>query len=168
MGVLDELQGVLKQYQAGQTPAAATVNQHFDQVAQAAPQSTLAAAIAHALSSNQTPPLGQMVSSLFNQATPDQKAGMVNHLLAAIGPAAAAAITSSGALAGLAGATTATPAQAQALTPAAVQQLAEKAQSADGSVVDKLATFYAQHPTLVKSLGAGALALMMSHISRRS
>jgi hypothetical protein len=144
MGVLDELQGVLKQYQAGQTPPAATVTQHFDQVAAGTPQPTMAAAISHALGSNQTPPLGQMVSTLFNQATPDQKAS------------------------GLAGATTATPAQAQALTPAAVQQLADKAQSADGSVVDKLGSFYAQHPTLVKSLGAGALALMMAHISKRS
>lgn len=166
MAVLDALQDVLKQYQGGQTPAPAAVAQHFDQVAQSAPQSTMAAAISHALSSNQTPPLGQMVSSLFNQATPDQKTGMVNHLLAAIGPAAAATL-GGGALAGLVGGT-ATPAQAQALTPDAVKQLAEKAQSADGTVVDKLGSFYAQHPTLVKSLGAGALALMMSHMSKRT
>jgi len=167
MGVLDELQGVLQQYQSGQTPAPGAVAQHFDQVAQAAPQSTMAAAISHALSSNQTPPLGTMVSSLFNQATPDQKAGMVNHLLTAIGPTAAGALTSSGVLAGITGAT-ATPAQAQALSPDAVKQLADQAQRADGSVVDKLGSFYAQHPTLVKSLGAGALALMMSHMSKRA
>jgi hypothetical protein len=167
MGVLDELQGVLKQYQSGQAPAPAAVAQHFDQVAQSAPQSTMAAAISHALSSDQTPPLGQMVSSLFNQATPDQKAGMVNRLLTAIGPTAAGALTSSGVLAGITG-TTATAAQAQALSPDAVKQLADQAQRADGTVVDKLGSFYAQHPTLVKSLGAGALALMMSHMSRRT
>ncbi len=35
------------------------------------------------------------------------------------------------------------------------------------SVVDMASQFYAQHPTLIKSLGAGALALIMSHMSRR-
>jgi len=54
------------------------------------------------------------------------------------------------------------------LSPDAVKQLADQAQKADGTVVDKLGSFYAQHPTLVKSLGAGALALMMSHMSRRT
>jgi hypothetical protein len=31
--------------------------------------------------------------------------------------------------------------------------------------MDRAASFYAQHPTLVKTIGAGALALLMSRLS---
>jgi hypothetical protein len=167
MGLLDDVGGILKQYQTGATPAPADVNAHFDQVASAVPASTLADGVAHALSSNQTPPLGQMVSSLFNQADPAQKAAMVNKLLAAL-PPGTASTAAGGALASiLGGGTTVSPQQAQQVTPDAVAQLAQHAQAADGSIVNTLSAFYAQHPTLVKSLGVGALALVMSHMSNR-
>jgi hypothetical protein len=61
-----------------------------------------------------------------------------------------------------------TPEQAQQVPPEAVHQLAEQAQKNDPSIVDRASGFYAQHPTLVKALGAGSLALIMSHMSRRS
>jgi hypothetical protein len=48
-----------------------------------------------------------------------------------------------------------------------VQQLAEHAERQDPSVVQRAGEFYAQHPDLVKTLGAGALALVMSHLSRK-
>jgi hypothetical protein len=35
----------------------------------------------------------------------------------------------------------------------------------DPAIMDKAASFYAQHPTLVKALGATALALLLSRIS---
>lgn len=34
-----------------------------------------------------------------------------------------------------------------------------------GETVDTAAQFYAQHPALVKTIGAGALAVLMSRIS---
>ncbi len=171
MGIVDEIGSILKQYQGGNTPQPAdtsVVATHFEQVAGAVPQGTLADGVAHALRSDQTPPLGQMVSSLFANADGTQKAGMLNHLLASIGPAAATT-AAGGALAGVLakGSNTVTPQQAQQISPTAVQQLADHAETADGSIVDKLGGFYAQHPTLVKSLGAGALALMMSRMSNR-
>jgi hypothetical protein len=171
MGIADEIGSILKQYQGGNTPQPAdvsAVNAHFDQVASAVPQTALADGVAHALRSDQTPPLGQVVSSLFSNADGAQKAGMINHLLASIGPAAATT-AAGGALASVLGkgSTTVTPQQAQQLSPATVSQLADHAESADGSVIDKLGSFYAQHPTLVKGLGATALALMMSRMSNR-
>ena len=60
---------------------------------------------------------------------------------------------------------TVTPEQAQEVSPEAVQVLAQKASQTNPSIVDKASQFYAQHPALVKSIGAGALALLMS-ISR--
>jgi hypothetical protein len=49
-----------------------------------------------------------------------------------------------------------------------VQQLAEHAQASNPSIVDQASSFYAQHPQLVQGLGAGALALIMSHMSKKS
>jgi hypothetical protein len=171
MSIADEIGGILKQYQTGMTPPPAAVNAHFDQVASAVPTNVLADGLAHAMTSSQMPPLGQIVSSLFSQANPAQKAAVLNQLMSALGPAAVAAATG-GTLGGVLGSggttgTTVSPQQAQQVSPAAVTQLADRAQAADGSIVNQLSAFYAQHPTLVKGLGVGALALVMSHISNR-
>lgn len=166
MSIVDEVGGILKQYQGGATPAPGAVNAHFDQVASAVPTGVLADGLAHAMTSKQTPPLGQIVSALFSQANPAQKAAVLNQLLAALGPAAAAAATG-GALASVGTGATVSPQQAQQVSPTTITQLAEHAQAADGSIVNTLSAFYAQHPTLVKGLGVGALALIMSHIANR-
>jgi hypothetical protein len=60
-----------------------------------------------------------------------------------------------------------TPEQANQIPPETVQQLAEHAEKHNPSIVDQASEFYAQHPTLVKALGAGSLALIMSRLSRR-
>ena len=93
MSIADEIGGILKQYQTGATPAPAAVNAHFDQVASAVPANVLADGLAHAMTSSQTPPLGQIVSALFNQANPAQKAGVLDQLMTVLGPAAVAAAT---------------------------------------------------------------------------
>ena len=93
---------------------------------------------------------------------------MVNHLIASMGPAAATT-AAGGALASLLpnGSTSVTPQQAQQITPTAVQQLADHAEAADETLVDKLSGFYAQHPGLVKGLGIAALGMVMSRMSNR-
>jgi hypothetical protein len=170
MGIVDEISSILKQYQDGKTPVPADVSAHFDQVSSAVPPGTLADAVAHALRSDQTPELGQLVTGLFGQADDTQKAAIVNHLLSSIGPSGVAvAAAAGGALAGVIpkGSTTVTPQQAQQITPTAIKQLADRAETADGSIVDKLSGFYSQHPTLVKTLGATALAMVMSRMASR-
>ena len=47
-----------------------------------------------------------------------------------------------------------TPQQAQDVSPEAVQTIARQAATRDPSIMDKAASFYAQHPTLVKAIGA--------------
>jgi hypothetical protein len=60
-----------------------------------------------------------------------------------------------------------TPQQAEQVPPQAVEVLAQQAAKKDPSIIDKAAGFYAQHPTLVKAIGVGALALLMSGISAK-
>ncbi|MCU1294899.1 MAG: hypothetical protein JWP08_3749, partial [Bryobacterales bacterium] len=54
---------------------------------------------------------------------------------------------------------------ASQVDPAEVQRLAEHAEKQDPSIVDQLSQVYAQHPTLVKSLGAAALGIAMKRIA---
>ena len=46
-----------------------------------------------------------------------------------------------------------------------LEAMAYEAQKRDPSVVQRSAEFYAQHPTLVKALGVGALALLVGKMT---
>ncbi|MEP6767609.1 MAG: hypothetical protein ABJC61_02985 [Acidobacteriota bacterium] len=167
MALLDNLGDLVGKFASGNVPAS-EVDSTYDQVATAVPQGTLADALGHAFRSDQTPPFDQMVSGLYGQSNPDQKAGLLNQLLGALGPGAAAQILGSLGLGGVAGALAGggvTPQQAQQVSPEAVQTIAQKAAQKNPSIMDQAAGFYAQHPTLVKAIGAGALAFLMSRIS---
>jgi hypothetical protein len=160
---LSNLMGLLQQYANPGTANAGNVEHDFEQVSQAAPQPHLAGGLAEAFRSNQTPPFAQMLSTLFSNSNGQQQAGILNHLLTSGGTGA------SGILGNFLGAgSQVTPEQAQQVPPETVQQLAEQAQKNDPSIIEKASSFYAQHPTLVKALGAGSLALIMSHMARRS
>ena len=170
MGLLDDIGNLAKQFTAGQADAA-QVHSAYDQVAPSVPQGTLADGLAHAFNSDQTPPFSQMLSQLFQNSNPEQKAGILNRITAALGPGGVSQVLAgAGGLGGLAGALsgggTVTPAQAQQVTPDQVQVLAQHAEKKDPSIVNAAASFYAQHPTLVKAIGAGALALLVSKISQ--
>lgn len=165
MGFLDDLVTQVTGGNAGE----ADVHSAYDQVATAVPQEALADGLSHAFNSDQTPPFDQMVSGLFGQSSPDQKAGLLNQIVAALGPGGVAQVLgAAGGLGGL-GSTLSTgnvtPQQAQQIPPETVQVLAQHAVEKDPSIVDTASNFYAQHPTLIKSIGAGALALLMSKIS---
>ena len=166
MSLLD----MLKQYTGGTTPTSdAEVHQHFDQVAQSVPQNEMAGALSQAFRSDQTPAFGQMISSMFSQSNGEQKAGMLNHLLSSVGPGALTNIPGGSMLSGLlsGGSNQVTPEQAQNISPEAVQQLASHAEQADPSIIEKASSFYAQHPTLVKALGAGVMSIAMAKLARR-
>ena len=167
----DQLGNMLKQYTSGGAAAqpAPDVHAHFDQVAKAAPTSVIADGLAAAFNSDKTPAFGQMLSSLFNNSTGDQKVGMLNQLLTSVSPGILTQILSGAGLAGLLGAgkTQLTPDQAQKLSPEVVQQLATHAQSSNPSVVESVSNFYAQHPTLVKTLGGAALTVALAKIAER-
>jgi hypothetical protein len=102
----DKVGNLLKQYTLGGAVAqpAPDVHAHFDEVAQAAPASAIAEGLTAAFNSDKTPAFGQMLSTLFNNSTGDQKAGMVNHLLSSVSPGTLTQVLSGAGLAGLFGA----------------------------------------------------------------
>jgi len=169
MGLLD----ILNQYVNPSTAPTGNVTEHFDEVAQQAPPQDLGRGIAAAMRSDSTPPFGQLVGNLFGQSNPQQQAGVLNQLIQSIGPGALSGVA--GGILGRvlgggssSGVPTITPTQASQLSPADVNAIATHAQNQDGSVVDKIGAFYAQHPTLVKSLGAAALAVALGHMRSQS
>jgi len=165
-----DLGNLLNQYLGG--PAGANHSQaedDFDRVAQNAPHATLAQGLTGALRSDQTPPFPQMVSQLFGQSNPNQRAGMLNQLIATLGPAVLAQLGNGG-LGNLFGGGKApaqvTPEQASQVSPEQVRELAEKAEQENPSIVDRMGDFYAQNPTLVKAIGGAALAIALGHMAQ--
>ena len=165
MGLLDD---ILSQVTGGNA-AGSDVHAAYDQIAGEMPQGALAGGLSHVFNSDQTPPFAEMVSGLFGQSNPDQKAGVINQILGSLGPGGIAQVLgAAGGLGGLAGMLSGgnvTPQQAQQIPPDAVQALADHAAKTNPSIVDIAAGFYAQHPALVKSIGVAALGLLMSKVS---
>lgn len=168
MSWMNDIGTLLQQYKgasASSPPPSAADD--FKTVADRAPASALSDALSAAFRSQSTPSFGEMIAKLFAQSDSTQRSGILSHLMAAAGPPASA-IGLPGSLNPLGGSgVAAAPEQTQQLSSEAVQRLAEEAQKRDPSIVEKASEFYAQHPALVKTLGAGALAVMMSHLSQR-
>jgi hypothetical protein len=59
-----------------------------------------------------------------------------------------------------------TPEQASQMTPEQVQQIAAQAEQHNPGIVDRMGDFYAEHPTLVKTLGGAALAIALGHMAQ--
>ena len=161
---------LLRQY-AGGTGAAAQpapdVHAHYDEVSKAVPQGTLADGIGAAFKSDRTPAMGQMLANLFSQSSAEQKAGLLNHILASITPSTLMQAVQGTSLAGLIsdGKPQISTTQAQQVSPQDVQQLATHAQN-NPSFVDSVSNFYAEHKGLVKTLGGGALAIVLARIAQ--
>lgn len=165
MSSLSSLLGVLQQYAgASVSNPPADAQQDFQKIAQQVPQEHLAAGLAEAFRSNQTPAFSEMLASLFSQSNGQQRAGILSQLLGSVGPAAGGGLLGSLSNVLKGGGTELTPQQAEQVSPEAVQQLAANAQKNNHSIVDQASQFYAQHPHLVQGLGAGALALIMSYV----
>jgi hypothetical protein len=171
VGMAIDLANLLQQYLGGSSntnPAQAADD--FDQVALAAPRANIAQGVTEALRSDQTPPFPQMVSQLFGQSNPNQRAGMLNQLIGGAGPSLLSSVAG-GALGSLFGGGNAAPAavtpeQAAQMTPEQVQQIAAQAEQANPGIVERMGDFYAENPTLVKAIGGAALAIALGHIAQ--
>jgi hypothetical protein len=163
MGLLDSMKDMLAQYTGGASGENAEAD--FHKVAQSADTGTLAQGIAEAMRSDQTPPFAQIVSQLFANASTDQKTAMITALVSAVPADQRGALTAM--LGG--GSTGASVAGAPATLPSKddVASMAQRAEQASPGVIEAMSNFYAQHPTLVKSLGTTAMVIAMRKIAER-
>jgi len=154
--------------QAGGTAAAPQdPHQDFQEVARAAPQNVVAGGISQAFRSDQTPPFPQMLANLFSHSDSNQRAGLLNHLLDAVGPETLTALSGMGDLSSLLAGGNVTPEQANQISPDQVQQMAAHAERQNPSVIDHVSSYYAQHPQIMKALGGLALTIALQHMMQR-
>jgi hypothetical protein len=163
-----DLGNLLQQYLGG--GANANPNQasdDFDRVAQAAPRTDVAQGVTQALRSDQTPPFADLIAQSFSHGSPDQRAGLLNRLIANAGPAVLQSIAG-GVLGNLRGADQAqsSPDAASQVSPDTVRQLAQHAEQQNPGVVERMGDFYADHPNLVKAIGGAALAIALGHMAQ--
>ena len=167
MNVMD----ILKQYAERPTDT----ETDFDEVARQVPPDVLGSGIAEAFRSDKTPSFGNMIGSLLGGSNVQQRTGLLNQLIQAVGPAVLSGVAG-GALGRLfqGGQRRAeserpalTPTEAEQLTPQQVQEIAIAAEKKDPDVLDKVGAFYAQHPELVKALGGAALAIALGQVATR-
>ena len=163
MNVLD----ILKQYADRPTDATAD----FDEVAPQIPKDVMGAGLADAFRSDRTPAFGDMIGSLFGGSNGQQRAGLLNQLIGAVGPAILSGIAG-GALGkfmqGRGGESPRlSPADADSITPAQAGELATTAEKADPGILDRVGAYYAENPEIVKVLGGAALAIALGQMAQR-
>jgi len=170
MSLLDGLGGLLKQY-SGQNANTADTEAHFDQVTNTVPSSVLGGALADMFRSNDTAPFAQQAAQMFGNADGSQKASVLNELLSSVGPALPSLLGGAGLgtiAANMAAGRIITPEAAEQVPPEVVQQIAEHVDQHDPSIVERLGSFYSQHPALIKTLGSAALAVTLAKIANRT
>ena len=166
------LMDILGRYagEARRAPPSPEIEHDFELVAQEAAPDALQDGIAEAFRSDDTPPFEEMVGQLFEHSEPQVRAGLLDNLLAGLGPAA---IGSAGA-GGLheiwrryAAGARVSPDRAARVDPLEVQEVARQARRQNPGVLERVSRFYARHPELVRTLGAAAMNIALSRIARR-
>ena len=165
MGLSGMLGSLLQQYAGGANANPAAADQHFDQATQGMDHSSLASAISGMMKSSETPAFGQIAGQIFQNGNPDQKASMLNTMLAGAAPMVLSQL--SNLIPGFGAGSTVSTAQAQAIPPEVVTTMAAQAEQHDPSIVDKMSSIYAAHPTLVKTLGTGAMIVALREIAKK-
>jgi hypothetical protein len=169
MGILD----ILQQYADPARAPTERVDEHFDQVARQADPRDLGNGVAAAFRSDATPPFGQMIGDLFGRSDPQQRAGILNQIIRSVGAGGLASVAGgvlgrvlggASAGAGTSATPTITPEQASQVSPADAGTIAAHAEKKDPTIIDRAGEFYAQHPQLVKGLGAAALAIALGRM----
>ena len=143
------------------------VAQAFSHVAGDAPRASIAQGLASAFLSSETPPFGQLVSQLFVRSDPQVQAGLLNQLIDDVGPTMQAALAGSvGELFTANGHATLTPQQVSDITPPQVAEIATTAQQHNPGVVERVASFFADHPQLVNSLDSASLKVALGKMAQ--
>ena len=172
MGILD----ILQQYTDPARAPTEHVNDHFDQVARESSPQDLGNGVAAAFRSDATPPLRQMIGDLFgcpirSSARASSTRSSSRSVPAAFASMAGGVLAASSAAARRAGMRRrrSRPSRPSQISPADASAIAEHAEKKDPSIMDRAGEFYAQHPDLVKGLGAAALAIALGrmHSARR-
>jgi hypothetical protein len=173
MDWFNQLGGLLQQYSdPSKQREPQQAENDFDQVATQAPRDMLSQGLAAAFRSDNTAPFPQLVGQLFRNSNGPMRSNLLNSIVSIVGPDVLSRILARTGASNLPNETGVydrqlTTEDADRIPPEAVEELADQAQQKDPGIVDRVSDFYAEHPTLVKSLGAAVLGIAMSHLSKQ-
>ena len=143
------------------------VSQAFSHVVGNTTPATIAQGLASAFLSDDTPPFGQLVSQLFGRSDPQLQTGLLNQLLDHVSPAMLTALAGSvGELFTENGHAKLTPEQVAGITPPQVAEIAATAQQHNPGVIERVASFFADHPQLVNSLDSASLKVALGKMAQ--
>jgi hypothetical protein len=142
----------------------------FDRVAQEAPPEEISHGLEEAFRSDATPPFEQMVGQLYERSDPQQRAGLLQEILASLGGGMAG-----GAAGGALGDILRNVVRGNRVSPEEARQIpAEKVEAAtreaadrNPSLIERVSRFYAQPPQLVHTLWQAALGIALTQMARR-
>jgi len=153
------LGGLLKRYAGGSGAAQHYVDRDYGQFARSAPREVMAAGIAEAFRSHETPPFPEMIAKIFSQADPRQRESILDILLRAAPPNARDRWFGPTGPGGRGG---------DGVSPEHVEELASRVEVDQPGVVEDLGRFLSGHPDLFRSLGSAVLAEILGGAARRT
>ena len=168
MGLLDALSQIANALNQNSQPQ----QSHVDEIVREAPRDTVREGLREAFDANDTPSLGEQVGQMFGQSSNQQQAGLINQVIQALGPAAAAALAGGVLQKVMKPGEQQVDADAVAqLSPTEVTQVVNEAQQQQPELSQRLSEFYADNSGLLKALGGVALlaaAIKMKQYSERN
>lgn len=149
-----------------------TAGEDLENVARTAPKPALAEGLAQMLRSGSTVPFARIVEQVYGGANSQQRAGLLNILIGAIGPALSGQLLGERGLPALGalfsqGKSEVTPEEADQVPGEAVRELAEQAEGQSPSVIERVGGFLADHVGLAKGLDSSAVTAALAHIARQ-
>lgn len=155
VGLLD---GLLKRYAGSGAAKQSYVDRDYGQFARSAPRDVMAAGMADAFRSPETPPFPEMIAKIFSQADPRQREGILDILDRATPPKARDEWFGPAGPGGRDG---------DGVSPEEVQELASRIEVDQPGVVDDFGRFLSGHPDLFRSLSGEVLAEILGGAARR-
>ena len=168
MGMMD----ILGRYAEGRPSIRSSDVEHdFEEIVHEAGPGTLEEGIAEAFRSDETPPFEDMVAQLFERSDAQTRAGLLDNLLAGLGPNALVAL-GGGALSDvlrryLAGARVA-PERAAVVDSGQVREAARLARRQSPGVLERVSRFYARHPDQIRNLDKVAMGIALSRMAQNT
>lgn len=167
MGLLDALSQIANAISQNSQPQ----QSHVDEIVRDAPRDTVREGLREAFDARDTPSMGEQVGQMFGQSSNQQQAGLINQVIQALGPAAAAALAGGVLQKVMKPGEQQVDADAVAqLSPTEVTQVVNEAQQQQPELSQRLSEFYADNSGLIKALGGVALlaaAIKMKQYSER-
>ena len=168
MGLLDALSQIANAINQNSQPQ----QSHVDEIVRDAPRDTVREGLREAFDAGDTPSMGEQVGQMFGQSSNQQQAGLINQVIQALGPAAAAALAGGVLQKVMKPGEQQVDADAVAqLSPTEVTQVVNEAQQQQPELSQRLSEFYADNSGLIKALGGVALlaaAIKMKQYSERN